>query len=223
MTLSRSVCLRDQLAQYLEQGLVELELEVPSSIRQALLTYLEDLVNLAPALGLSALREPRAVVVKHVLDSLLVWRFLPKQGALLDLGTGAGLPGLVIKIMQPKREVWLVDARKKAVSFLHYVVGRLKLSGVEIVQATVGKNDPLPRAYFKVVVSRAVTALKELWSLGAPLLAQGGVLLALKGPRAFQEIEDLLRQDPFLHVNTHELYLPLLGDKRVLVEVQKAG
>ncbi len=168
------------------------------------------------------LNRPLDVVAKHVLDSLLACPFLAVSGPLLDLGTGAGLPGLVIKIVQSDREVWLVDARKKAVSFLHYVIGRLRLKGVQVVQATVGQRDPLLRGYFEVVTSRAVTDLERLWSLSAPLLTPTGSLLALKGPRAKQEVEKLVQKEPSLRIHTQALSLPLLGDQRVLVQVKRA-
>ncbi len=208
----------EEFEKYASEGLSELGLWLPPEAWERIKRYFQTLRDLGIPLGLTALKEPKDFAIKHLLDSLMVVPHLP-SGPLLDLGTGAGLPGLLIKIVEPKREVWLVDARKKAVSFLTYVAGLLRLEDLRILQATVGRNDPLPRAYFAVVVSRAVTDLKNLWGLAESLLAPGGQLIALKGPRAPEEAEALKRPD--LRVDLIPLELPLLHATRNLVKISR--
>jgi len=210
-----------KMALYLRQGLRSLGLNLDQYRQDQLLKYGQELLTMAPSLGLSNLRDPKAVVAKHILDSLLVLSLLPTQGPILDLGTGAGLPGMVIKIVAPEREVWLVDARKKAVSFLHYVAAELGLRGLKIIHTRVGEGDSLPKQYFSVVLSRAVTSLDTLWEWAHPLLKIGGRLLALKGPKAYKEIDKLGHLKPQLFINRYDFSLPLLGDRRVIVDVRQ--
>ncbi len=208
-----------ELERYVRQGLEELKVELSPEVLSQSLRYLSLLKDFAEPLGLTALKSPQEFAVKHFLDSLTVLPFLP-AGPILDLGTGAGLPGMIIKIVQPEREVWLVDARKKPISFLTYAAGVLGLKGLKIVQATIGQGDSLPRGYFPGVVSRAVSDLETLWDLAHPLLRGDGALLALKGPRVGQEIASLKERFPSLEIESHRLQLPLTGDERHIVVVK---
>ncbi len=211
----------DRFQKYARKGLEELGLELPPETFEKLLQYFAHLKELGRPLGLTALEDPLDFAVKHLLDSLTILPHLP-EGPLLDLGTGAGLPGMVVKIVEPEREIWLVDARKKPVSFLTFVNGALGLPGTKIVQATVGKNDPLPRDYFAGVVSRATAELKTLWNLSKPLLRKDGRLIAMKGPKAQKEIDALLKEEPALSIEAHPLRLPLTGDRRTIVVVRES-
>ncbi len=207
---------------YTKEGLKELGLELPPETLEKLFRFFSLLKELGKPLGLTALEDPLDFAVKHLLDSLTILPFLP-EGALLDLGTGAGLPGMVIKIVQPEREVWLVDARKKPISFLTYATGVLSLPPPQIIQASVGeKNAPLPLNYFEVIVSRAVSDLGTLWKLARPHLRPQGLLLAMKGPKAREEIAKLLEQYPSLEIKKHSLRLPLTGNERHIVLVKES-
>ena len=206
------------LKEYAQEGLRELGLELSPEAWERLELYFSLLREFGAPLGLTALKDPKDFAVKHLLDSLTVQPFLP-EGPLLDLGTGAGLPGMVLKIVDPAREVWLVDARKKAISFLTLVAARLGLSGLKILKATVGK-DPLPEGYFSAVVSRAVSDLGRLVELSRPLLRKEGILIAMKGPRVEEEIRALKAKEPDLELEVHRLRLPLTGDARSIVLVK---
>lgn len=208
-----------EAACYLKEGLKELKINLSSETQTKLLLFLEELSAFAEPLGLTSLKTPKDLVVKHLFDSLIILDFLPENGPVLDLGTGGGLPGMVIKIVRPEQEVWLVDARKRPVSFLHYVVGKLGLKRVKILQTTVGKDDPLPRKYFAAVVSRAVCSLDKLWELSRPLLQETGFLLAMKGPRVREEIEILNKKFPALRLKRYNFRLPLTGDQRSIVKI----
>ena len=208
-----------QFEAYVRQGVKELDIDLSEKSWASLLKYFSLLQEFGKPLGLTALESPLDFAVKHLLDSLSVLPFLP-PGSLLDLGTGAGLPGMVIKLLEPEREVWLVDARKKPISFLTYVVGVMGIKKVKVIQTRVGRSDPLPRRYFEGVVSRAVSDLSLLWSLAHPLLKEGQPLLALKGPKVIKEIQILRQKDPLLEIKAHPLRLPLLGEERIIVEVR---
>ncbi|AEH45063.1 methyltransferase GidB [Thermodesulfatator indicus DSM 15286] len=210
----------EEVQQYLEKGLKELGVSLTPEQAGKIVSFLSLLREFSEPLGLTAIKDPKEIAVKHALDSLSVVRHLPDKGPILDLGTGAGLPGMIIKIARPEQEVWLVDARKKPISFLTYAAGVLGLKDIRIIQATVGRKDPLPRGYFNCVVSRAVSELPLLWELASPLLKREGFLLAMKGPRAGEEIEAFEKKFPETIVDFKEFTLPITGDRRTLVFVK---
>ncbi|WP_022852626.1 16S rRNA (guanine(527)-N(7))-methyltransferase RsmG [Thermodesulfatator atlanticus] len=203
------------------KGLKELGLRLEAEAITGLLRYFSLLKEFSEPLGLTALKDPKEIAVKHFLDSLTILPHLP-EGPLLDLGTGAGFPGMVVKIARPEKEVWLVDSRKRPISFLTYVVGILGLKNIKIVKATVGKNDKLPRKYFSCVTSRAVTELTSLWELGRPLLAEKGILLAMKGPKGPEEIPKLKEKHPEITCEVKELRLPITKEPRTLILVRES-
>ena len=156
---------------------------VPAAQEQFLL-YLRELKLWNARINLTALKTDRDVVLKHFLDSLAVLPFLGRAGSLADLGSGAGFPGVALKLVRPEMRLTLVEAREKRAAFLEYLVAVLKLTEVEVVQAHLTPAQARqwgPR--FEAVVSRATFPLSRFLELAAPLLAPGGVALALKGPQ----------------------------------------
>ncbi|MFP4607052.1 16S rRNA (guanine(527)-N(7))-methyltransferase RsmG [Thiohalospira sp.] len=165
-------------AEELRRGLAELGQELPDLAQERLLTYLDLLARWNRVHNLTAVRDPAAMVAYHLLDSLAGRPWLP-SGPLVDLGSGAGLPGLVIALAEPDRPVTLVDSAAKRTRFLVQAVGALGLERVEVVQARMEAwRPPEP---VEVVTARAVTTMDELAGLAAPLLAPTGRLVAWKG------------------------------------------
>ncbi|MFP4130513.1 MAG: 16S rRNA (guanine(527)-N(7))-methyltransferase RsmG [Thiohalospira sp.] len=165
-------------AEELRRGLAELGQELPDLAQERLLTYLDLLARWNRVHNLTAVRDPAAMVAYHLLDSLAGRPWLP-SGPLVDLGSGAGLPGLVIALAEPDRPVTLVDSAAKRTRFLVQAVGALGLEQVEVVQVRMEAWQP-PRPV-EVVTARAVTTMDELTRLAAPLLAPTGRLVAWKG------------------------------------------
>jgi 16S rRNA (guanine527-N7)-methyltransferase len=162
----------------LSRGLEVLGQELPDSTQERLLTYLDLLARWNRVHNLTAVRDPRAMVAYHLLDSLAGRPWLP-PGPLVDLGSGAGLPGLVIAIAEPDRPVTLVDSAAKRTRFLTQAVGALGLERVEVHQARM--EEWRPAASVEVVVARALTSMEDLVRLAAPLLSPTGRLVAWKG------------------------------------------
>ena len=167
-------------ATLLERGLVELGLELPSGGRDRLLRYLELLAKWNRTYNLTAVREPRAMVSHHLLDSLVVIPHLPMQdGALADVGSGAGLPGIPLAIAQPQWRVTLNDASEKKAAFLRQAVIELGLRNVAVHQGRVEAWRPAVR--FAVVISRAFAQLARFIASCRHLARPGGVLAAMTG------------------------------------------
>ena len=144
----------------------------------------------------------------------------------MDLGSGAGFPGLVLKLARPHLALTLVEARQKKAAFLEYLAARFELTGVEVVQthltpSLAQKWEPKVAA----VVSRAAFILPRLLELAAPLLAPGGVVLALKGVHlALGELEAAGSACPLLGLGPleqHKYSLPISGEPRLLVMARK--
>jgi 16S rRNA (guanine527-N7)-methyltransferase len=210
----------------LQEGVAALGLELAPATLVHLQTYLEELKLWNAKINLTGLKTDRDIVIKHFLDSLAVLPFLDGAPSLVDLGSGAGFPGLVLKLARPQLTLTLVEARQKKAAFLEYLVARFNLTGVQVVQTHLTR--PLAQKWEpKVagVVSRAVFILPRLLELAAPLLAAGGVVLALKSVRpAVGELEAAGAACRLLglgHLEQHQYHLPLSGEPRLLVTARK--
>lgn len=163
----------------LEAGLSELGLTLTSAQIDTLMAYQSLLLLWNSAYNLTAIRDPEAVLVRHVLDCLAIVPHLP-EGRLLDVGTGAGLPGLIVAIVQPDRPCVLLDTNGKKVRFLRQAVSELRLTQVQPVHARV--EDPAVQAElgrFAVVTSRAFADPEQFVPLAQPYLAAQGVIAAM--------------------------------------------
>jgi 16S rRNA (guanine527-N7)-methyltransferase len=200
----------------LDAGLRALALPFDDAQRAQLLAYLALIVRWNAAYNLSAVRDPRDMVTKHLLDSLAV---VPHLDALplADLGSGAGLPGIPIAIAQPERALVLVESNGKKARFLRECVRALPLPRVSVVagRAEAGAGTA-PRGS---VVARALASLDVLCRYAAPWLAPGGRLYAMKGPDHAQELAAL--PEGFEHESTRALSVPGLDAGRWLVVLKR--
>ncbi len=153
-----------------------------------LATLLAELARWNRRINLTAVREPGRMVGQHVLDSLAV-RPLLRGARVLDVGTGAGFPGLPLAIASPAMQFTLLDSNGKKISFVRHMIGELGLSNAEAVQARVERHAPAEA--YDTVVARAFAPLPRMLELAGHLVADGGVLLALKGHYPETELAEL--------------------------------
>jgi len=208
----------------LRAGAAALGLALSEPQLQALLGYLDWMVKWNRVYNLTAVRDPDEMLTHHLLDSLAVVRPLrahlgegrPTRPRLLDVGSGAGLPGVVLAIACPELEVSCVDTVAKKALFIQQVAAALRLPNLHGVHARV---ESLAQP-FDVITSRAFASLADFtqWSLGA--LAQQGVWLAMKGKRPLDEIEALPTGVDVFHVEPLEV--PGLGAERCLVWMRRS-
>ena len=207
---------RDPLRQRLRAGLTALELDVPDVAVTRLLAYLDLLERWNAAYNLSAVRDPADMVIRHLLDSLAV---LPHvRGArLVDLGSGAGLPGIPLAIATPERQVTLIDSNGKKARFLRAAVRELDLANVHVVESRAEAVE----GTFDCVTARAFASLADMLRWGGQLLAPGGVWLALKGRFPQDELGAL---PPAFRVEAvTALHVPGLDAERHVVIIRHAG
>jgi 16S rRNA (guanine527-N7)-methyltransferase len=167
--------------------------------------------------NLTAIRDPREMLTKHLLDSLAMHRFLDRE-RLADLGTGPGLPGIPLAIARPGLQVALVESNGKKARFLREAVRVLALGNARVLEARAeAVAEP---AAFDVVTARALDRLAGIIAVGGHLLAPGGRLLAMKGQRPDEEIAELPAGWTVSAV--HELPVPGLVGERHLVEITRS-
>lgn len=202
----------------LAEGLAALGLALPPAAQTKLIEYIKLLEKWNRVHNLTAVREPEQMVVLHLLDSLSVLPHLDNKTSLLDVGTGAGLPGIPLAIARPELDVTLLDSNHKKTTFLAQAKAELGLPNIRIETGRV--ESYRPSKPFDVVVSRAFSELSDFVTQARHLVAPDGVMLAMKGVYPFDEIARL----PSTHVvsKVDELHVPLLDAKRHLVTLKAA-
>jgi len=144
--------------------------------------------------NLTAITDPLEVAVKHFLDSLAPARIIPPGLSMLDMGSGGGFPGIPLKIILPSLSVSLVDSSRKKVSFLKHVIRTLGLEGINAFQARV-EDLSENKERFDVVICRAFSSLDKFIESAIPILAENGIIVALKGKVSYKEIESVRLSD----------------------------
>ena len=198
----------------LQRGLAELALALPPAAVDQLLAYLELLAKWNKTYNLTAIRDPLQAVSLHLLDSLAVLRELPnRSGALADVGSGGGLPGIPLAIAEPARRVTLNDASEKKTAVLRLAVIELGLSNADVHVGRAEQWHPAQR--FAVVVPRGFASLADFLAGCRHLVAPGGVLAAMKGVYPKDELEKIPADCDCADVR--RLAVPLLDAERHLV------
>jgi len=196
----------------LESGLARLGLDAPPSVINDLLTYMVLLKEWSGTYNLVAPRERDFLLTRHVLDSLSIAPWLI-QGSLLDVGTGAGLPGLPLAITRPDTEVTLIDSAGKKIRFIRHVGRTLKLVNIHPLHQRV--EDLAKDLTFTNITSRAFASLKEFVEAVRPRVDKTTRLLAMKGAYPDQELEEL---PDWINVESVEqLTVPYLHAERHVV------
>ena len=177
----------------LSEGAKRLRIGLSSAQIGAFSIYCQQLIAERPRAGLTSLTDSEAVQRRHFLEPLALLRALEDAGALgptaIDIGTGAGLPGLPIKIARPELTLTLLEATGKKAAFLERLVQQLGLAGVTVVHARAEElaHDPAHRAAYHLALARAVAPLRVLVELALPFLRVGGYLATPKGSAAARE------------------------------------
>lgn len=182
---------------------------------QALLDYLDLLQRWNATYNLTAVRDPQAMLAQHLADCLAVVRPVQRElpaGRLLDVGSGGGLPGVVLAIMLPTLTVTCVDAVGKKAAFIRQVASTLALPNLHALHARVEKLQSEP---FDLITSRAFASLADFTALTAPLLAPKGTWAAMKGKQPTAELAALPAGTEVFHVE--HLTVPHLDAERCLV------
>jgi 16S rRNA (guanine527-N7)-methyltransferase len=196
----------------------------------ALINYERELIEWNQKFNLTALRDVASIRTKHFLDSyscVLAWKGMPPL-RLVDVGTGAGFPGIPLKIVYPNMRVTLVESVGKKAMFCQHIVSKLGLEEVEVIQARAENlgQDPEHRETYDYAVARAVASLNVLSEYLLPLVRVGGTMLAQKGESGPAEAQSAEKTMKLLGGKLKQLipvHLPGVADDRYLVLVEKVA
>jgi 16S rRNA (guanine527-N7)-methyltransferase len=187
--------------------------------------YLSELLKWNQKINLTAIRSEKGIVLKHYLDSLSVYPYLPEHSFILDIGSGAGFPGIPLKIIQPSFEVTLIDSVRKKVDFQRHIIRRLGLKGTEAIHGRVQDRGILRDlgGRFDIILSRAFSDLQTLLALSLPFLKQEGTVIAMKGEADDEEIRLLTGTEGIQYrlQKTIPLILPFSSFKRTILLFEK--
>ena len=200
----------------LSRGLEALDLSLPKDAHAKLLQHIELVEKWNRVYNLTAVRELDQMLTQHVFDSLAVASHL-KGNTLVDVGSGAGFPGIPLAIARPAMAVTLVEANHKKSAFLKQAVIELGLVNVDVVNARVETWKPATR--YDVVISRAFSDLADFVALAGHLCADGGVLAAMKGVYPFEELPQV--RAPYRTSAVISLDVPGLAAERHLVVIER--
>ena len=201
-----------KLTNILAQAINELGLPLSETQQRTLLLYLDQLLLWNKAYNLTAITDPEEALIKHVIDCLSIITHLP-AGSLLDIGTGAGLPAVIIAICQPERQCTALDSNQKKIRFIKQISSELGLSNMQPIASRIEAHE----ASYAVVTSRAFASLIDFVEVAQPRLADGGFLCAMKGKVPSEE--ELQALDSDWHIKTIKLTVPRLHDSRHLIEM----
>lgn len=179
---------RDDLAAKVRSALPALPGELPEEAADKLTALIEELVRWNRRFNLTAIRDPMAMITGHLLDSLVVRPYLGGT-RVLDVGTGAGFPGLPLAVAEPERSFTLIDGNNKKIQFVRHAAGLLGLTNVTAVRARA--EDYAPGYRFGTVIARAVAPLPRLLGMAGHHVGEDGVFVALKGRYPAEETDEL--------------------------------
>jgi len=205
------------------QAALQMQLEMPDEQIEAFELFAQELKKWNRKINLTAITADKEIAVKHVIDSLCVARLISASGKLLDVGSGAGIPAIPLKISRPDVDVVSVDAVGKKILFQRHMARVLRLNKFEALHSRIENLSATHTRHFDVITSRAFSDLGKFVLLVEPLLADGGCLIAMKGPAAHAELEEartVLQSLQFEIKSIDRYSLPYNNGERCLITIK---
>lgn len=187
--------------------------------------YLRELLKWNQKINLTSIRTEKGIILKHFLDSLSVVPHFPSISTLLDIGSGAGFPGIPLKMIRPSLEVTLIDSVRKKIDFQRHIIRTLGLTGITAIHGRIQDKEFLKtmQNQFEAVISRAFADLKTFLPLARPFLKQGGFIIAMRGKGDEEEWQSHLPTEGIgcRLVKTATFSLPFSSDQRSILLFEK--
>lgn len=210
----------------MKTNLKQLDIELSELQLEQFYKYMEILIKWNKVMNLTGITEPKEVITKHFIDSLTVLNKINKNDKIIDVGTGAGFPGIPIKIAFPETKIVLLDSLNKRINFLNEVINVLKLNNIKTIHGRAedyGK-DKEHREMYDVAIARAVAPLNILVEYLIPFVKMGGKCLCMKGANSEEEIllgKNAIEKLGGNMVYTEEFFIPNTEMKRKIIEIKK--
>ena len=208
----------------LQEGAAQVGVPLRDEQVKCFTAYLKELNQWRRRINLSSRKDDQEIIVKDFIDSLTIVKYLPLNSSVMDLGSGAGFPGIPVKIVRPDLTLLLLEATRKKVFFLKDVQRVLGLSGIEIRWSGEGRGVEDLSGVFDFVASRAFGFLLKFASEGTVFLKRGGILLAMKGKKGREELEENLSSLEKMGLKLffrEEIRLPYLHHERIIIGLKK--
>ncbi|MDD5578490.1 MAG: 16S rRNA (guanine(527)-N(7))-methyltransferase RsmG [Methylobacter sp.] len=202
----------EKCREILVSGIHSINLNIPEDKIELLLAFIKLIEKWNKAYNLTAVRDSEEMVRLHLLDSLTIIPYIEGKHV-IDIGTGAGLPGIPLAICLPETRFTLLDSNAKKTRFVQQAVLELKLNNVEVCHNRVEKYHP--EKNFNTVITRAFAGLSDIVELTGHLLTKGGILLAMKGRRPDAELEQISEMKTVIPVR-----VPGIEAERCLIRIQ---
>ncbi len=179
----------DSDRQLLKRGAHQFGVALSEEQVRLFILFLEGLWSWNRSVNLTGIAKKRKMLIQLLLDPLVALPYLPSSGTLLDVGSGAGIPGLPLKIARPEYEVHLLEAKAKKVSFLKDMIRKVGLKGIKAYQGRAEKGEDLPALFhgYDIVTARALAPLKKTIGICSPHIMPGGLLVTFKGSHIHRE------------------------------------
>ena len=200
----------------LQHGIAEMDLQIPEDSINPMLDYLDLLAKWNRVYNLTAVRKPEQMLTRHLLDSLAVLPFV-RPGRIIDVGSGAGLPGIPLALAMPDSQFVTLDSNNKKTRFMQQAKSDLGLENLEVINLRVEEYQP--QELFDTVLSRAYSSLTGMLESTGHLLKAGGINLAMKGVYPLAELDTL--PDDFEVTSVEQLHIPQLDADRHVVIMQR--
>jgi 16S rRNA (guanine527-N7)-methyltransferase len=218
--------MNEQFSQNLENLLKKIDIEIKNEEIVQFYEYMKILIEWNEKINLTAITEANDIILKHFVDSLTINKYLKNNEKIVDIGTGAGFPGIPLAIMNKTNEFFLVDSLNKRINFLNEVKQNIKLDNITTIHSRAedfGQNK-LYREKFDIAVSRAVANLSVLLEYLLPAVKVGGKVICMKGSQIEEEINEAKFAINELggKINkVEDFYLPGTDMKRNVIVIEK--
>ena len=207
----------DAWQKYFADTVQRAELVLSEEQHALFLRYMLELLEWNRSTNLTRIVEPRAIAVKHFLDSILITKYIDIQKKhIADIGSGGGFPGIPLAILEPDCSIVLIETLRKKTSFLKHLIRTLKLKNVRVFTGR-AQTYPEPLS-FDLAISRAFASLSDFSAIAAALIKPQGCIVCMKGQPPKEEIESLENDtNRGFSLQTHSYCLPEQGDTRTLI------
>ncbi len=217
---------KEQFKELMLDNVKELNIELTDAQLEQFYKYMNILLEWNKVMNLTGITEPKEVITKHFIDSLTVLNRIDKSATIVDVGTGAGFPGIPIKIVFPNTKIVLLDSLNKRINFLNEVIKELKLEDIETIHGRAEDfgRDKKHREKYDIAIARAVAPLNILLEYLMPFVKTKGKCICMKGSNLQEEIENSNKAIKILKgkiVDVNSFYIPKTDIGRTIVEIEK--
>ena len=216
------------MTEKLINGFKSINIDIDGKTAEKFMIYMRELVSWNEKVNLTAITEPNEIITKHFLDSAAPAEYIGEGASVIDVGCGAGFPGLVLKLLRNDINLTLLDSLDKRLKFLDFVINETETEGVALLhmRAEDGGRDRKYREKFDVAVSRAVANMAVLCEYCLPFVKTGGKLIALKGPKTVEELknaETAIKRLGGRLAGVYESKIPYTDLEHTVVIIEKIG